>query len=61
MALLHTIRETQSALAVIVSPEIRPTPRAESLERFLARPAAVVEERRGRAGAQGVTAAPLAD
>ena len=29
--------EAQSALAAIVSPEIRPTPRGESLERFLAR------------------------
>ncbi len=37
VALLHTIREAQSALAAIVSPEIRPTPRNESLERFLAR------------------------
>jgi hypothetical protein len=35
VALLHTIREGQSALAPIVSPEIRPTPRGESLERFL--------------------------
>ena len=30
-------RETQSALPAIVSPEIRPTPRGESLERFLAK------------------------
>ena len=37
VALLHTIREAQSALAAIVSPEFRPTPRGESLERFLAR------------------------
>ena len=37
VALLHSIRETQSALASIVSPEVRPTPRGESLERFLAR------------------------
>ena len=37
VALLHSIRETQSALAAIVSPEVRPTPRGESLERFLAR------------------------
>ena len=37
VALLHSIRETQSALAAIVSPEIRPTPRGESLERFLAK------------------------
>ena len=35
--MLHAIREAQSALAVIVSPELRPTPRGESLERFLAR------------------------
>ena len=37
VALLHTIREAQSALASIVSPERRPTPSGESLERFLAR------------------------
>ena len=37
VALLHTIREAQSALAAIVSPELRPTPRGESLERFLAK------------------------
>ena len=37
MALLHTIREAQSALATIVSPEVGATPRGESLERFLAR------------------------
>ena len=37
VALLHSIRETQSALAAIVSPEIRPTPRGESLERFLSK------------------------
>ena len=37
VALLHTIREGQSALAAIVSPELRPTPRGESLERFLAK------------------------
>ena len=37
VALLHNIREAQSALAAIVSPELRPTPRGESLERFLAR------------------------
>ena len=37
VALLHTIREAWSALTAIVSPEIRPTPRGESLERFLAR------------------------
>ena len=37
VALLHAIREAQSALAAIVSPELRPTPRGESLERFLAR------------------------
>ena len=32
VALLHSIRETQSALAAIVSPEVRPTPRGESLD-----------------------------
>ena len=32
VALLHTIREAQSALVAIVSPEIRPTLRGESLE-----------------------------
>ena len=37
VALLHIIREAQSALAAIVSPELRPTPRGESLERFLAK------------------------
>ena len=37
VALLHAIREAQSALAALVSPELRPTPRGESLERFLAR------------------------
>ena len=37
VALLHTIREAQSALAAIVSPELRPTPRSETLERFLAK------------------------
>jgi len=37
VALLHNIREAQSALAVIVSSELRPTPRGESLERFLAK------------------------
>ncbi len=37
VALLHTIREGQSALVAIVSPELRPTPRGESLERFLAK------------------------
>ena len=37
MALLHTIREAQSALASIVSPELGSNPRVESLERFLAR------------------------
>ena len=37
VALLHSIRETQSALAAIVSPEVRPTPRGESLDRFLAK------------------------
>ena len=29
VALLHTIREAQSALTAIVSPEVRPTPRGE--------------------------------
>ena len=37
VALLHAIREAQSALAAIVSPELRLTPQGESLERFLAR------------------------
>lgn len=37
VALLHTIREVQSSLAAIVSPELRPAPRGESLERFLAK------------------------
>ena len=37
VALLHAIREAQSALAAVTCPEIRPTPQGESLERFLAR------------------------
>ena len=37
VALLHAIKEAQSALAALVSPELRPTPWGESLERFLAR------------------------
>ena len=37
VALLHAIQEAQSALAALVSPELRPTPRGESLERFLAK------------------------
>ena len=37
VALLHTICEAQSALAAIVSPELRPIPRGESLEQFLAK------------------------
>ena len=37
VALLHSIRETQSALAAIVSPEVRSTPGGESPELFLAR------------------------
>ena len=36
VALLHTIREAQSALAAIVSPETTLTPWGESMERFLA-------------------------
>ena len=34
-ALLYTIREAQSVLVAIVSPELRLTPRGENLERFL--------------------------
>ena len=37
VALLHAIREAQSALAAVTSPEIRPTPNGESLEQFLAK------------------------
>ena len=37
VSLLHSIRETQSALAAFVSLVVRPTPRGESLERFLAK------------------------
>ena len=37
VALLHAIREAQSALAAVTSPEIRPTPSGESLEQFLAK------------------------
>ena len=36
VALLHAIREAQSALAAVTFPEIRPTPSGESLEQFLA-------------------------
>ena len=35
--MLHSIRETQSALAAIVSPEVRATPTGESLDQFLTR------------------------
>ena len=37
VTLLHAIREAQSALAAVTSPEIRPTPSGESLEQFLAK------------------------
>ena len=37
VALLHTIREAQSALMAVSSPQLRETPQGESLERFLAR------------------------
>ena len=37
VALLHAIREAQSALAAVTCPEIRPTPSGESLEQFLAK------------------------
>ena len=37
VALLHVIREAQSALAAVTSPAIRPTPSGESLEQFLAK------------------------
>ena len=37
VALLHTIREAQSALMVVCSPQLRETPQGESLDRFLAR------------------------
>ena len=36
VALLHTIREAQSALTSLTVPELRPTPHGESLEQFLA-------------------------
>ena len=42
--------EAQSALAAIVSPEIRPTPRGESLERFLARLPDRWREEQGQVG-----------
>ena len=35
VALLHAIREAQSALSAVTSPEIRSTPSGESLEQFL--------------------------
>ena len=38
VALLHTIREAQSALTALTAPELRPTPQGESLEQFLASP-----------------------
>ena len=37
VALLHAIREAQSALAAVTCPAIRPTPSGESLEQFLAK------------------------
>ena len=37
VALLHAIREAQSALAAVTSPAIRSTPSGESLEQFLAK------------------------
>ena len=37
VALLHAIREAQSALVAVTCPEIRPTPSGESLEQFLAK------------------------
>ena len=37
VALLHTIREAQSALVAVTSPQLRETPQGESLDRFLAR------------------------
>ena len=37
VALLHTVREAQSALMAVSSPQLRETPQGESLERFLAR------------------------
>ena len=36
VALLHTIREAQSALVAVTSPDFSETPRGESLDRFLA-------------------------
>ena len=36
VALLHTIREAQSALTALTAPELKPTPQGESLEQFLA-------------------------
>ena len=36
VALLHSIREAQSALTALTAPELRPTPQGESLEQFLA-------------------------
>ena len=37
VALLHTIREAQSTLAAVTSPELGGTPQGESLEQFLAK------------------------
>ena len=37
VALVHTIREAQSALVAVTSPELGETPQGESLEQFLAK------------------------
>ena len=58
LALLHVIREAQSALASIVSPELRPTPRGESLERFWARLPDQWREEQEQAGGEPRARAP---
>ncbi len=58
VALLHNIREAQSALAAIGSPELRPTPRDESLERSLARLPSRWMEEQGQANGSRPAKAP---
>ena len=58
VALLRTIREALSALASIVSPELGANPRAQGLERFLARPADRRLEEQENAGRKQRVRAP---
>ena len=63
VALLHAIREAQSALAAVTSPEIRPTPSGESLEQFPGQVARLVAAGCSAylTGAAGATAPHLAN